>query len=161
MSNTGQTKYHKCRWVITSPDGVSFSNLEEIKIVRSRNTSGRETRRVADKAHSTTITVNTKKDEPHEGSGQVLQYGEFMIQMTPYNKEWLTRSLKKEWIVMDDIDLERELLQDDSIEDTTFIEIESEPVMVEETVDSAKDSAKAAKKKERLDRLKVKVKATT
>ena len=152
-----QTKYHKGRWIATAPDGVAFSNLEEITITRSRNNAGREVRRVADKPHSTTITVNTAVDNKHVGSGEKLQYGDFMIQLTPYNKEWVIKALKKEWIAMDDIDLERQLLKDDSIEDTTFIEVESEPVMVAESPKEGTDSAKEAKNKERLARLKKKV----
>lgn len=155
-----QYKYNRCRWVISSPDGVSFTNLEEITVTNKRDSKGRQKRFIADKPHSTTITVNTAIDNKHAGSGEKLQYGEFMIQLTPFNKLEMIRMLKKGWIVMDDIDLERQLLNDDSIQDTSFIEVESEPVMVEEPLKEGTEALKKAKNKERLDRLKVKVAKT-
>lgn len=143
------SKYHKCRWIATAPDGVSITNMEEIKVTIGRDNKGREKKFVATAPTAVTITVNTTANTEHP-SGIILQYGEFLIQLTEYNKEWLIRKLKAEWVVMDDEDVENELLDIDAIEDATFIEVEPEPVMVEEAL----REPKSKKSQKRMDNLK-------
>ena len=150
----------KCRWIISSPDGVSVGGYELVNETRSLDNRGREVRMVADKSVATQIVVNNSKNAPHHASGQILQPREFMVQLTEHNKKELIRQTKKGYICLDDIDLERKLLKEDMVETVDYIEVESEPVMVEEAPKEGTDSAKELKKKERLARLKGKVKET-
>ena len=122
--------------------GAFYSQLVE---VRQDPTTRKRTRAVHEPVACTTIVSSGGAKHESLPEGQTLAPGDFMVQDIKENYGPLTDLLKKEYIILDDIDLENKLLDRDAVVEETIVK--AGPVIIEEEDLTIKDSPSDVKQR--------------
>ena len=155
-------KYIRAIYIRGHASSVSLSAFKEKKI---EIITDPRTRKRIERTHPckdcTTIVSDGGRRHHSLPEGEVLPEGYFLVQDIPENKEALLHFLKKEWVQLEDIELENKLLGREEKMETIEVNLEEQVTEKDLTIPgSPADKAdKETQAKERMAELREKKKA--